>query len=70
MAGVRWLIIERTKSTLRATSRGGEVCLVARQARGNGLEVVMRGVIFMLVWIVLEVVVVVVVFGKDRWNHV
>ncbi len=30
----------------------------------------MRGVIFMVVWIVLEVIFAVVFFGKGRWTHV
>lgn len=30
----------------------------------------MRGVIFMLVWIVAMVILAEVFFGKDRWDHV
>ncbi|MBA7699207.1 hypothetical protein ES703_107897 [subsurface metagenome] len=29
----------------------------------------MRGVIFMLLWIVLELVFAKAFFGKDRWRH-
>ena len=29
----------------------------------------MRGVIFMLVWIVLELILARVFFGKERWRH-
>ncbi|MBA7658240.1 hypothetical protein ES703_66189 [subsurface metagenome] len=29
----------------------------------------MRGVIFLLLWIVLEVVLAKVFFGKERWRH-
>lgn len=30
----------------------------------------MRGVIFMVLWIVLELILAKVFFGKERWRHV
>jgi len=29
----------------------------------------MRGVIFLVLWIVLEVILAEVFFGKERWRH-
>ncbi|MBA7583436.1 hypothetical protein ES708_25379 [subsurface metagenome] len=29
----------------------------------------MRGVIFLLLWIVLELILAKVFFGKERWRH-
>ncbi len=70
MPGVRWHIIGRIKSMLRDLAGSGEICQAARQSRGNGWEVVRVGVFFMILWIVLELILAKVFFGKGRWTRV